>query len=114
MLDTTEQDPPLLESAPLTPEQATLRINKIANSSYTFCWTEDVKQKIRSLNLIITDLHYVLKLGRVTKPGKACKTALYWKYIIEYKTPNFINKNLKVVVILGAAANELMVHDVID
>lgn len=102
-----------IEPQPLTPEQATLRINQIASRGYTYCWDDDVKWKLKSKGLIVGDLNYVLQYGKVSEPGKACATALYFKYVVETKTPNWINKHLRIQVIV-ANTDEIRVCDVLD
>ncbi|MBB3264064.1 hypothetical protein FHW79_001679 [Azospirillum sp. OGB3] len=98
---------------PLTPEVATARINAVASRGFTLVWDEDVPSKLREKELIIGDLHYVLRVGKVSLPGMACSTALTFKYIVETKTPNWIGKNLRIMAILGNT-DEIRVCDVLD
>lgn len=98
---------------PLSPEAATERIQTIARRGYTLCWDEDVPIKLREKELIIGDLHHVLKYGKVREPGMSCTTALAFKYVVETKTPNWIGKNLRILAIFGNT-DEIRVCDVLD
>lgn len=98
---------------PLEPDLATTRINGIARRGYTFCWDDEVKQKLKDKDLVIGDLHYILRHGKVYEQGRSCTTVLFFKYIVETRTPNWINKSLRIVVILGNT-DELRVCDVLD
>lgn len=85
---------------PWKPAQATERIRAIAcHEQFALSWRIHATDQLTDRNLIMGDLHFLLRNGFVYEPAEEATRDPYWKYQIQCTTPNSQNREVRAVVI---------------
>src|SRR5271157_4423824 len=84
---------------PWSPADATDSIRAIARGNFDLHWKRHSKERLIQRGLFVSDLLYVLKNGFVFENAVQSTREGFYKYCIEYSTPNTNQRSLKVVVI---------------
>lgn len=84
---------------PWNPADATDSIRAIARGNFTLHRKRHSEQRLKDRGLFVSDLLYVLKNGFVFDEAIPSTREGYYKYCIEYSTPNTNQRSLRVVVI---------------
>lgn len=89
---------------PLEPARATDLIRrKAACPSFDLCWTKHAKDQMKERDLLVGDILHVLRRGFVLEKGVPATQAGFFRYAMEYTTPNSDGRTVRVVVIPSAA-----------
>jgi hypothetical protein len=85
---------------PWKPAHATERIRAIARSQgMSMSWKKHVVQRLTERDLIMGDLHYLLRNGFVYEAAEEATRKPYWKYQIQCTTPNSKGREVRAVII---------------
>ena len=97
-------------NGPWKPAKATAEIRKRARASdLKPWWTTHLKERLAERDLIIGDVLHVLKYGFVYEQPKESSRGNLFKYLIDGKSPNSGNRELRVVAIPEPDKNEIKV-----
>jgi hypothetical protein len=87
---------------PMTPESATEKIRRIATArGFTFHWTEELKQKLRDLQLVFGDINYICRNGTVVDVQACEKTQGYSRCVIACRSPNSNGSIVRLTVVIS-------------
>jgi hypothetical protein len=97
----------------LSPAEATERLNRIARGPFEFNWTDAVKAKLKERCLVVGDIAYICRNGKVIGPTGDQPTSVgHYKYIVACRTPNG-NKKVVRLAVCFSSANAIKVFDVL-
>lgn len=98
-----------VKDEPWSPADATDYIREIAkNPAFSIAYKLHAKERMAERSIISSDVLHVLKRGFVyDEPVAAEKSAGYFKYVIESKTPSSEGRRVRLVVIPNAATMKI-------
>ena len=97
------------DGGPLKPARATEVIRNIARGDPKMDWKAHAREQMLARDLLVGDAMHVLKFGFVHEEAEPASQNGFYKYRMEYATPNSNGRSVRVIVIPSVQQKALKV-----